>query len=115
MLAKSNRSNFMSQERLQRRLAAILFADVVGYSGLTGRDEVGTWHRLQGLLRDVVRPNLKAHAGRIVRIKGDGAVRQWRALSRCSKPWPRGTQHSRTRIALNYASALTSVTSSPLT
>jgi adenylate cyclase len=64
----------MSHERLQRRLAAILFADVVGYSRLTGRDEVGTWHRLQGLLRDVVRPNLKAHAGRIVRIKGDGIL-----------------------------------------
>jgi len=64
----------MSQERLQRRLAAILFADVVGYSRLTGQDEVGTWHRLQTVLRDVVRPHLKAHAGRIVRIKGDGIL-----------------------------------------
>jgi class 3 adenylate cyclase/TolB-like protein len=64
----------MSQERLQRRLAAILFADVVGYSRLTGQDEVGTWHRLQTVLREVVRPHLKAHAGRIVRIKGDGIL-----------------------------------------
>jgi len=64
----------MSQERLQRRLAAILFADVVGYSRLTGQDEVGTWRRLQSVLRDVVRPHLKAHAGRIVRIKGDGIL-----------------------------------------
>jgi adenylate cyclase len=64
----------MSQERLQRRLAAILFADVVGYSQLTGQDEVGTWRRLQSVLRDVVRPHLKAHAGRIVRIKGDGIL-----------------------------------------
>jgi adenylate cyclase len=64
----------MSQERLQRRLAAILFADVVGYSRLTGQDEVGTWRRLQSVLRDAVRPHLKAHAGRIVRIKGDGIL-----------------------------------------
>ena len=64
----------MSQERLQRRLAAILFADVVGYSRLTGQDEVGTWRRLQSALRDVVRPHLKAHAGRIIRIKGDGIL-----------------------------------------
>jgi hypothetical protein len=52
---------FMSQERLQRRLAAILFADVVGYSRLTGQDEVGTWRRLQSVLREAVRPHLKAH------------------------------------------------------
>ena len=64
----------MSQERMQRRLAAILFADVVGYSRLTGQDEVGTWRRLQSVLQDVVRPSIKAHAGRVVRIKGDGIL-----------------------------------------
>ena len=64
----------MSQERVQRRLAAILFADVVGYSRLVGQDEAGTWSRLQSVLRDVVRPSIKAHAGRVVRIKGDGIL-----------------------------------------
>jgi adenylate cyclase len=64
----------VSQERVQRRLAAILFADVVGYSRLTGQDEVGTWRRLQSVLRDVVRPHVKTHAGRVVRIKGDGIL-----------------------------------------
>jgi adenylate cyclase len=64
----------VSKERVQRRLAAILFADVVGYSRLTGQDEVGTWRRLQSVLRDVVSPHIKAHAGRIVRIKGDGIL-----------------------------------------
>ena len=64
----------MSQERMQRRLEAILFADVVGYSRLTGQDEVGTWRRLQSVLQDVVRPSIKAHAGRVVRIKGDGIL-----------------------------------------
>jgi adenylate cyclase len=62
------------QERVQRRLAAILFADVVGYSRLTGQDEIGTWRRLQSVLRDVVPPHIKAHAGRIVRVKGDGIL-----------------------------------------
>ncbi len=64
----------MPQERVQRRLEAILFADVVGYSRLTGQDEVGTWRRLQSVLRDVVPPHVKAHAGRVVRIKGDGIL-----------------------------------------
>ena len=64
----------MSQERVQRRLEAIMFADVVGYSRLTGQDEVGTWRRLRRLLREVVRPEVRSHAGRIVRIKGDGIL-----------------------------------------
>jgi adenylate cyclase len=66
--------NVTSQERVQRRLAALLFADAVGYSRLIGQDEVGTWRRMQSLLRDVFRPHIKAHAGRIVRIKGDGIL-----------------------------------------
>jgi TolB-like protein/class 3 adenylate cyclase/cytochrome c-type biogenesis protein CcmH/NrfG len=51
-----------------------MFADVVGYSRLTGQDEVGTWFRLRDVLRNVVRPQVKTHAGRIVRIKGDGIL-----------------------------------------
>src|SRR5258707_6879806 len=69
-----NRKKLVSQERVQRRLAAILFADVVGYSRLTSQDELGTWRRLQTVLRDLVRPHIKAHAGRIIRIKGDGIL-----------------------------------------
>src|SRR5215475_14307913 len=66
--------NIVSQEHVRRRLEAIMFADVVGYSRLTGQDEVGTWRRLRSLLRDVVRPEIRTHAGRIVRIKGDGIL-----------------------------------------
>jgi adenylate cyclase len=69
-----NRNKLVSQERVQRRLAAIFFADVVGYSRLTRQDELGTWHRVQSVLRDVVRPHVKTHAGRVVRIKGDGIL-----------------------------------------
>src|SRR5262245_936389 len=67
-------SKIVSQEHVRRRLEAIMFADVVGYSRLTGQDEVGTWRRLRILLRDVVRPRVRTHAGRIVRIKGDGIL-----------------------------------------
>src|SRR5215468_2271737 len=51
-----------------------MFADVVGYSRLTCQDEVGTWRRLRRVLRDVVRPEIRSHTGRIVRIKGDGIL-----------------------------------------
>jgi len=71
--------NALSQEHARRRLEAIMFADVVGYSRLTGQDEVGTWRRLRILLRDVVRPEIRTHAGRIVRIKGDGILVEFRS------------------------------------
>jgi adenylate cyclase len=64
----------MSKERLQRRLAAILSADVVGYSRLMGLDEAGTLSRLNALRRELIDPTMTAHAGRIVKLMGDGAL-----------------------------------------
>jgi adenylate cyclase len=64
----------MAEERLQRRLAAILSADVVGYSRLMGRDEAGTLSRLNALRRELIDPTIAAHAGRIVKLMGDGAL-----------------------------------------
>jgi adenylate cyclase len=64
----------MVEERLQRRLAAILSADVVGYSRLMGIDEAGTLSRLKALRRDLVDPLIGAHSGRIVKLMGDGAL-----------------------------------------
>jgi adenylate cyclase len=58
----------------ERRLAAILAADVVGYSGLMERDEEGTHGQLQGLLREVIRPSVDRHRGRIVKTAGDGLI-----------------------------------------
>ena len=55
----------MAEERLQRRLAAILSADVVGYSRLMGIDEAGTLARLRALRRDLIDPNIATHSGRI--------------------------------------------------
>jgi TolB-like protein/class 3 adenylate cyclase len=62
---------------VERRLEAILFADVVGYSRLIGQDELGTWRGLQTVLRNVVRPQVRAHEGRVVSVKGDGILAEF--------------------------------------
>src|SRR5215471_412411 len=64
----------MSEQRVERRLAAILAADVVGYSRLVGEDEVGTLERLRVLRRTLADPKIKEHRGRIVRTLGDGLL-----------------------------------------
>ena len=64
----------MAEERVQRRLAAILSADVVGYSRLMGRDEAGTLARLKAVRRDLIDPVIAAHSGRIFKLMGDGAL-----------------------------------------
>jgi len=56
----------------QRRLAAVLAADVVGYSGLMSKDEEGTLVRLRDLRRQVIEPGIQAHRGRLVKTVGDG-------------------------------------------
>lgn len=60
--------------RVERRLAAILAADVVGYSRLMGADEVGTLAALKLHRREVVDPQIAAHNGRIVKTTGDGML-----------------------------------------
>ena len=56
----------------QRRLAAILVADVVGYSKLIGSDEAGTLARLQALRTELIEPQIAKHAGRLFKLVGDG-------------------------------------------
>jgi len=60
--------------RVERRLAAILAADVAGYSRLMGEDEEGTHERLKAHLRDLVDPKIEEHRGRIVKNTGDGML-----------------------------------------
>jgi len=62
---------------MERRLAAILAADVVGYSRLMGADEAGTLSRLKGLRRDLVQPKIAAHKGRVVKLMGDGLLAEF--------------------------------------
>ena len=63
--------------RVERRLAAILAADVAGYSRLMHRDEEATHARVTALLTEVVHPAIAEHAGRIVKNTGDGFLAEF--------------------------------------
>ena len=60
--------------RVERRLAAILAADVAGYSRLIEADEEGTLGRLKTLRGEVIDPRIAGHKGRIVKTTGDGLL-----------------------------------------
>ena len=62
---------------VERRLAAILAADVVGYSRLMGADEAGTLKRLKSLHSELVRPKITGRGGRIVKLMGDGLLAEF--------------------------------------
>jgi class 3 adenylate cyclase/pimeloyl-ACP methyl ester carboxylesterase len=66
--------------REQRRLAAIVSADVAGYSRLMGQDESGTLAALTTIRRDVVEPKIAAHGGRIVKTTGDGLLLEFASV-----------------------------------
>jgi adenylate cyclase len=67
----------LATERVERRLAAILAADVAGYSRLMGADEEGTHERLKKHLRELVDPKIKEYRGRIVKNTGDGLLAEF--------------------------------------
>ncbi len=62
---------------MERRLAAIFAADVVGYTRLMGADEVGTLERLKALRRELVQPRITEHKGHIVKLMGDGLLAEF--------------------------------------
>src|SRR5437868_14614726 len=64
----------MEQRHVERKLAAILAADVAGYSRLMGADEEGTLARLKAHRRALVDPKIKEHRGQIIKTTGDGAL-----------------------------------------
>src|SRR5438477_6047715 len=64
----------MSETRTERRLAAILAVDVVGYSRLMGQDEEGTLAALRAVRQELSDPKIKEHQGRIVKTMGDGLL-----------------------------------------
>jgi adenylate cyclase len=61
----------MVEERAQRRLAAILAADVVGYSRLMEQNEAGTFERLRACRKELVEPEIVQHHGRVFKLMGD--------------------------------------------
>ncbi len=83
----------MASERVERRLTAILAADVAGYSRLTGLDEEGTHARLQDHLRSLVDPKIAEHRGRVVKNTGDGLLAEFSSVvdaMRCALDVQRG-------------------------
>jgi TolB-like protein/class 3 adenylate cyclase len=70
----ATREGTLGAGRVERRLAAILAADVAGYSRLMERDEAGTLARLRSLRRDLIDPKIAEHKGRIVKTTGDGIL-----------------------------------------
>ena len=65
---------------MQRRLTAIMAADLVGYSRLMERDEAGTLNRLKENRRNVVLPQIMAHGGRVVKLMGDGSLVEFSSI-----------------------------------
>src|SRR6202163_3016635 len=67
--------------RVQRRLAAILAADVVGYSALMQRAEEATYAEFERLKRELIEPSLSRHEGRLIKTTGDGALAEFASPS----------------------------------
>src|SRR5712671_154472 len=85
-----------------RKIAAILVADVVGYSRLAGADEDRTLSRLRGLRSDLIDPAIAAHHGRIVKRTGDGILIEFRSVVdavRCAIEVQNGTVERNAGVA----------------
>ena len=67
----------VTEQRVQRRLAAILAADVVGYSALMQRAEEATYAAFERLKRELIEPSLSRHDGRLIKTTGDGALAEF--------------------------------------
>jgi len=77
----------VTEHRVQRRLAAILAADVVGYSALMERAEEATYAEFERLKRELIEPSLSRHEGRLIKTTGDGALAEFAsplAATRCA-------------------------------
>jgi TolB-like protein len=92
----------VTEKRVERRLSAILAADVAGYSRLTGADEEGTVSRLRALRHELIDPLVTAHGGRIVKHTGDGRLIEFAsvvAAVRCAVEVQRGMTSRNANVA----------------
>ena len=67
-------------KNVQRRLAAILAADVVGYSRLIGEDEAGTLEALRAHRKELIEPKTAEYHGRVVKLMGDGTLMEFTSV-----------------------------------
>ncbi len=92
----------LATARVDRRLAAILAADVAGYSRLMGADEEGTLARLNEHLRELIDPTVHEHRGRVVKTTGDGLLAEFASVVeavRCAIAIQRGMAERETGVA----------------
>lgn len=93
----------MTEQRVQRRLAAILAADVVGYTALMQRAEEATYAEFERLKREVIEPGLSRHDGRLIKTTGDGALAEFASPSaavRCAVEIQEGIASGRSSLKL---------------
>jgi adenylate cyclase len=91
----------LSSEPVERRLTAILAADVAGYSRLIGADEEGTLAQLKAFRKTLVDPTIAKHRGRIVKTTGDGMLVEFASAvdaARCAVEVQRGMADENTEI-----------------
>ena len=91
----------MGGERVERRLAAVLAADVAGYTRLMGADEEGTLARLKAVRKALVDPAIASHRGRIVKTTGDGVLAEFASAVdavRCAVEVQRGMSGQNTDV-----------------
>jgi adenylate cyclase len=91
----------LASERVERRLTAILAADVAGYSRLIGTDEEGTHIQLKEHLRVLVDPKIGEHRGRVVKNTGDGMLAEFSSVVdavRCAVEVQRGMAERNTDV-----------------
>ena len=84
---------------MERRLAAILVADVVGFTRLMGEDEAGTLRRLTELRQDILEPLITENNGRIVKLMGDGFLVEFSSVVNavtCATTWQRKVSEHQT-------------------
>ena len=89
---------------MERRLAAILAADVAGYTALMGADEAGTLRRLTDLRQDFLEPLIDEHRGRVVKLMGDGLLVEFASVVdalACAVAWQNGISEREAEAAEN--------------
>jgi TolB-like protein/tetratricopeptide (TPR) repeat protein len=112
-LGRYLREDAVTEQRVQRRLAAILAADVVGYSALMQRAEEATYAEFERLKRELIEPGLFRHAGRLIKTTGDGALAEFASPSaavRCAveiqESIASGRSSLRLRIGVNLGEVI---------
>jgi len=103
----------VTEQRVQRRLAAILAADVIGYSALMQRAEEATYAEFERLKRELIEPSLFRHEGRLIKTTGDGALAEFAsplAAVRCAVEiqdhLASGSSPLRLRVGLNLGDVI---------